>query len=336
MDNIKFTLIQEWNELLKSGIITQEEFNKKKAELLGTPLQKTEIETPKIEPVKKEEVSSTTFIQPKVPEPKAEEKALISENISNNLNNNKAPWLMIAVASLLLIITAGTLSYFFYFKEKWIDDAAPRYYVSSSSVSLRSSKVAGVDNNYVGSIPYGAELITYDNQADWSEVKYNEKKGYVSSKYILNKADFDLLNNIFGDNISRDAIESNKCRLALLDFVKRITTDSIQRMNWKIFTRAKDVKPNTIFYPKHLVNTISRFSDFAFIVKNIATNEYRLGFYSFTDDESIQYITSINIPQDGNIINITKHPFNKNNFIVYLDNGLSFTDYIFNEEECGA
>src|SRR5690554_3720370 len=39
----KYELIQEWNELLKSGIITEDDFNKKKQELLKS--EKTVSET---------------------------------------------------------------------------------------------------------------------------------------------------------------------------------------------------------------------------------------------------------------------------------------------------
>lgn len=216
------------------------------------------------------------------------------------------PWKMVITAVVLFGLAGGAASYFFYFKEKWLDDKSPRYYVFATNVSLRSSKVAGVDNNYLASVPYGAELIAYDYQPDWSYVKYKDQKGYVSSKYNLNGSDFLLLNNIFSDAVAKTAIETSKCRMALLDYVKRVTNDSVQRLNWKIFTRPKDVKPNTIYFNR-ITNPASKFTDFAFIIKNTVSGERRAVLYSFTDDESPVFVTEQNAPADGNIIKILRY-----------------------------
>ena len=69
MDKNKFDIIQEWHELLKAGIITEEDFNKKKQELLKVaevPVAKKEVietydkETSKITVEKVETVSQDT------------------------------------------------------------------------------------------------------------------------------------------------------------------------------------------------------------------------------------------------------------------------------------
>lgn len=223
------------------------------------------------------------------------------------------PWKMVTTAVILIVIAGSVASYLFYFKEKWLDDSSPRYFVSATSVSLRATKVAGVDNNYLASVPYGAELIIYDYQPDWSYVKYKGKKGYVSSKYILNGADFNLLNAILGDATTKEAIETHKCRIALLDYVKRVTPDSTERSNWKVFSRPKAVKPNTIYYAR-LVNASSRFTDFAFIIKNILTNEGRAALYNFSDDETPNFITEDYAPQDGVIKKVIR---NYDNYYFY-------------------
>lgn len=335
MDTNRLKQLQEWNNLLKNGAITQDEFNKKKAELLGISTSGKKTETQSVsdkisnEPeVIKENVQLPTSEKVKT-EPLINQKQNISEQIKENKPVEKSKiWIMIVTASLLFLITAGTLSYFLYFKQKWIDDAAPRYYVTAKNVSLRSSKVAGINDNSVGVAYYGDELIVYNFQPDWSEVKANNIKCFVSSKYILNKSDFLLLNNIFSDNVSRDAVETNKCRMALLDFVKRQTTDSLQRLDWKIYTRPKDVTPNAVFYPKHIINPSSRFSDFAFMIKNIKTNDKIIGLYSFTDDETPQFVTSFDIHSEisNNIVNVTRSNFNSEVYFVYLDNGSQYSN----------
>lgn len=173
--------------------------------------------------------------------------------------------------------------------------------------------MAGVDNNYVAGVPYGAELIVYDYQPDWSHVKYKDKKGFVSSKYILNGTDFNLLNNVLGDATTKETIETHKCRIALLDYVKRVTTDTAQRPNWKVLTRPKTVKPNTIYYAR-VVNTSSRFTDFAFIIKNATSGERMAVLYSFNDDETPVFVTDQPAPADANI---TKVVFLLGNYYFY-------------------
>lgn len=245
-----------------------------------------------------ETMPAGSFIEPGTIKQTTAYQQEIPPEVFSQSPKKKTPWPMITVAALLLLSAAVVSSYFFYFKEKWVDDRSPRYFVSAQSVSLRSTKVAGVDNNYVASVPYGAELIVYDYQPDWSHVKYKDKKGFVSSKYILNGTDFNLLNNVLGDATTKETIETNKCRLALLDYLNRVTSDSMERLNWKVFTRPKTVKPNTIYYAR-LVNSGSRFTDFAFIIKNIQTNDARTVLYNFSDDETPNFITEQYAPPDG-------------------------------------
>lgn len=334
MDTNKLKQLQEWNNLLKDGVITQNEFNKKKAELLGIPISKNETEILadsdkiSIEPeIKKESEHISTSKKEEIEPLFNQDQNISKQEVENRSVAKSKTWLMIAAASLLLLITVGSLSYFLYFKQKWIDDAAPRYYITAKNVTLRSSKVAGIDDNVVGTVAYGDEIIVYNYQQDWSEIKVNKTTAFISSKYIISKSDFLLLNNIFGDNIARDAVESNKCRMALLDFVKRQTTDSLQRLDWKIYTRPKDVSPNAVFYPKHIVNPSSRFSDFAFMITNIKNHTKVVGLYTFTDDETPLFVTSIDIfSNTSNIVNVIKSDYNTEVYFVNLDDGSRYTN----------
>ena len=91
--------------------------------------------------------------------------------------------------------------------------------------------------------------------------------------------------------------------MALLDYVKRITPNSLERQNWKIFTRSKGVKPNSIYYAR-VTNPSSRFTDFAFIVNNKSNGESRTALYSFADDETPQLVTDQYAPAGANITKI--------------------------------
>lgn len=102
-----------------------------------------------------------------------------------------------------------------------IDRESPRYYPFAERTFLRSSQVAGIDANKLGTLQYGSELIVYNYSSDWAYVKSSSgKKGYVSSDFLMEKKDFYILNSIWGDSDSRAVISTSKCRRALLHFYK--------------------------------------------------------------------------------------------------------------------
>lgn len=236
----------------------------------------------------------------------------------------------LVVLSILLagvILSAG--SFFVYknvIKPRQIDKAAPRYYTFASSVVLRSSKSSGADFNKIGSLPYGTELITYIYDSEWSEVKVNSTntegknlKGYIASPFILGKSDFFLLNSIFGDTDSRSVIETTKCRRALLDYFKgqnyigRLSTEETAELGlplpsrenqWQVYCLPKDVFPNNVYYKK-LLRKDSKFTDFAVIIKNINTEDRKLLYFYFDDDETAHLAAEQSAPEYGTIKKIT-------------------------------
>lgn len=192
---------------------------------------------------------------------------------------------------------------------------------------MRSSKMAGVDYNKLCSLPYGTELITYKIDPEWAEVKLKVKdgddvKGNVASVYLLPKADFFLLNSIFGNTDAQQTINTAKCRLALLNYYKKnnyigvindemrefagIETAPTVNNQWQVFTAPKDAKLNNVFY-KRLVNPNSKFTDFAFVVKNVKTGSRKLVYYRFDDDETPRFVTEMEAPGSGYIKNISAY-----------------------------
>jgi len=213
--------------------------------------------------------------------------------------------LIVVLLVVALSVFGGIYYYKVYIPEK-IDREAPRYYSYIPSLNLRSSRDAGGDYNKIGSIPYGAELITYEYDREWSKVKYKDgsgeaKTGYVSSSFLLDKADFIRLNSVFGDVESKECVLTAKCRIAVLnyfkqrDFIGKVAPDVLQDAipgfitndanQWQIFCRDAKLKPNNVLYVK-IYNQNSKFTDFAVIIKNITTNERRLLLYYFDDDET--------------------------------------------------
>ena len=227
------------------------------------------------------------------------------------------PWKVTIVSTLLLLSVIGALTYLFYLKPKWRDDSAPRFFTAAQDAILRSSQVAGVDYNKLSSLAYGTELITYDHNNEWSQVKANGQEGYVASKLILDKSDFFLLNSIFGDNESKGHIESVKCRLALLKYFKERNyigkmDESMQfeafgsvqagKEKWQVFSKGKTVKPNTIFYPPKRRG--AKFTDFAVIIKNVDTNKRKILLFSFNEMEASTLELEQDAPDYGDIRDI--------------------------------
>ena len=154
-------------------------------------------------------------------------------------------------------------------------------------------------------LPYGTELITYSIDADWANVKVGGLKGYVASNLILSKADFELLNSVWGNTDAKECINTAKYRLAVLDYYKRFNMSG--GTEWQIYTRKKEDRVNTVYYKK-LCNRNSKFADFTFIVKNNRTKERELVIYSFDDETEkpiIRKARRLFQNETGNIKSIT-------------------------------
>lgn len=230
--------------------------------------------------------------------PKPETGAVVVKTTQKTL-------LRLLILALLLFLAVGGFCYYkLVYLPRKIDREAMRYY-PIVNIILRTSQMAQVDFNKLGSVPYGSELITYEFGPEWSHVKVNasdkEKRleGYVSSLYLINKTDFYLLHSIFGDEESKLDIATAKCRTALLNYFKgnrfigKMTPAALAESGldivpddtnqWQVFTRKE--KPNSTYFRK-LIDPHSKYSDFAVIIKNINTGERRLLYFYFAEDES--------------------------------------------------
>ncbi len=237
--------------------------------------------------------------------------------------------IIITVCIVLLLVCGGVGGYFYYnniYLPQKIDKEAPRYY-TFGNVMLRSSQIAGVDYNKITMLSYGTRLITYSHGAEWSKVKVENVdpdatalEGYVSSPFILDEKDFFLLNSIFTDTNSRDAIPTAKCKLALLDYYKdhnyigNLSSSTIEELvfiispssdiQWQVSVNKDGNKPYELFF-KRLVNKNSKFTDFAVIIKNIKNGERKLLYFYFNDDETPHFYSEQSAPSTGDIKNIS-------------------------------
>lgn len=219
---------------------------------------------------------------------------------------------LILLAILVGILWAG---YQFWYKDYKRDKDAPRTYVFADNLFMRSTAVADVEYNRLGTIPYGSELITYSEENGWAYVKANGETGYVSKDFILNAQDFHLLNGVWGNNDAKEVVATSKCRLAVLDYLKsgNLKTGST---GWQIFTKQKEMKPNSVLFPR-LNNGYDNFTEFAFIIKNNENGSRKLVLYSFKEDESPVFVYSEDAPEQGDIKSISYNRWSNKYNVTY-------------------
>jgi hypothetical protein len=295
---------------LQKELIEAKETNQLLKSLLDDRLKNPEKKQPKpSEPTKAE------------PIPKPSPPVRGDDHDSNQKNNSKRK--SIAIILVLLLVASAVFGIFYYiniYLPEKIDREASRYYTFAVSTNFRSSKIAGVDYNKIGSIPYGSELITYEHNQEWSSVKFNGNKGYISSDYLLDKSNFFILNSIFGDQESKECVATTKCRKALISYFKKnrligsISSDLLNEIlpgfsltdsnQWQIFCRPASVKPNAVFYPR-LSDKNAKYTDFAVLIKNIKTGERKILIFGFNDDETSFLFYEEAAPETGYIKNIT-------------------------------
>ena len=237
---------------------------------------------------------------------------------------------------LSVFLVVWCVSYYnnVYLPEK-IDNEADRYYVVPNSLFIRSSEVSGIENKLV-SVFYGQELITYRHGTEWSHVKFKEAhergnegvKGYVGSRYLLKKTDFYLLNSIWGNDDAKVIAETNKCRLALLDYYKshgyigKMSSNIIKDIHlqvvpdrnnqWQFFALPKKSKYNNAFFKK-LISSSQKYPDAFLILKNIVTGERKVVMFHYDDDETPHFVQEISAPENGVIKNVRLTKDKQNN-----------------------
>lgn len=214
--------------------------------------------------------------------------------------SGRSGFMIVGIVAGVLVVLGLVAGYMLWYAPYAKDRDALRTYVVADNVFLRSSQLAGVEHNILQKVPYGSELITYSKGAEWAEVKLNGVKGFVASAYLSGEDDFRSLNNIWGSTDTKEYIESSKCRLALIDYCRRnqLVTGS---QGWQLHTLQKDVKPNNVLFPR-LNNGYDKFTEFAFILKNNATQERRFVIYSFNEETEMPvFLYEEAAPAEGQI-----------------------------------
>jgi hypothetical protein len=220
------------------------------------------------------------------------------------------------VGIFALLVALG-LGYFFWGKDYLRDQNATRMYSFARSLALRSSPAGGGDYNMIGNIPYGSEVLVYDNGVEWVNCKVNNQEGYASPKYLLNKTDFQELNAILADEDTRAAVTQTRFKKALITYFrdhnligkmdesiqKEVYGATTTKEEWQLFAKAETNVPNTVYFSRKSKQN-SKFNDFACIIKNNSTGERKILIFSFDENETPKFEGEDTAPAEGCIADI--------------------------------
>ena len=238
---------------------------------------------------------------------------------------------IVAIIIVLLLVAVAAGGWFYYsnvYLPHKRDAEAPRYYVIAPSINMRSSPEFEMDNNKIGSFPYGTEIIIYDSvktglkpylygkyaprDAKGKVIKDKVVDGYLAYDYMATKADFFLLNCIFGNEDARKMLSESRYKKALLSYFKQnhyIGNISREKMveygidpgatqRWQVFCRHEKAKSNNV-YRSRKYRKDSKYTDLAVIITNINSKERQLLYFVFDDDESFHLLTEQSAPYSG-------------------------------------
>lgn len=253
--------------------------------------------------------------------------------LNSGTGKKHSSWLLILVIVGVLLLAGGVGGWFYYtnvYLPAKKDAEAARFYVLAESLKMRSSPEFDADYNKIVSYPYGTEIIVYDSvksgvepyiygksaikDAHGKMIKDKCVEGYMSYYYLANKADFFLINSIFGNEDARKMLSEVRYRRALLDYFKQhhyrgnitsekmmecgICTNDISAERWQVFCRYEKAKSNNV-YRSRKYRKDSKYLDLAVIIKNIDSGERRLLYFVFNDDESFRLLLEQQVPHTG-------------------------------------
>ncbi|MGX8713177.1 MAG: hypothetical protein ACSW8I_05780 [bacterium] len=302
--------------------------------------------TPAIQSNKKVITDSSADKRESVPKTKAtneeEQRNNVSPNDTLSHTQSKVPAkekerkspLGIILLIVGLVLIAGGVAFWYYRTNVYLpakrDAEAPRYYVLARNINMRSSPDFDVEHNKIGSLSYGTEVIVYDSVKNCNKpylygkfapvdargkvIKDKCIEGYLAYDYMATKADYFLLNSIFGNEDARKILSEARYKKALLAYFKannyrgNISNDQIVEYGidnkfktaerWQVFCRHEKATSNNIYRSKKYRKD-SKYTDLAVIIKNLDTGKRKLLYFVFDDDERFALLAEQDAPYSG-------------------------------------
>lgn len=199
-----------------------------------------------------------------------------------------------------------------------------------SRLKLRTTPDANSLYNVSAVLPVGTTLRITGIEDAWCKVdvlgpSYAGYSGWVARRYIVNARDFAILNSIFASDMAREAIKESYMQYALLqyfnkmNYIGRISDAGLRAAGLSEMERNADnqwqVEVTSLppyaseMWTHKLINPSASVPDFAVIIKNIVSNDRRLLYFTFDENENATLYREINsIPESGRISDIRKKP----------------------------
>jgi hypothetical protein len=239
---------------------------------------------------------------------------------------------IIMLAGGIVLFVSCIVLFFFVIKPALSDRKTPKYYVITDVLNLRSSEYKDVSNsNVIKEIPFGTEVLVYQQNEDWAKVKVKKLKGYMGSPllYLKDKKTFHEINAIFGNEEARAILKAARIKQALVDYYRKnsffgnisepvkaeLSISYSPESVWQVMGLPAGVVYNILVSGFFMGNQEE--CD-AVIIENKASGIRRLLIFSYLEDVPT-FRFSIDVPQDYN--GITKVSRSSKIFVGKIVNG---------------
>jgi len=229
----------------------------------------------KISPLNKESIYSDAK-KLKIERSKVDEfikSELIRSKQKSSKEKKKLVLIYSIIGSILILSIVGIFAYNKYYIPYKRDKEAARKYIIANTYKLRASRFLNDnDLNIVKSFKYGQEVLVYNEDTEWAEVKIidknanNEYTGFFGfpKRYLSNKKEFYEIDGVYGNIESRRLITGSYSKTAIINYLhgnnlmtdvpnniqlelyKKVKNDPI----WQVYGFPKDYKYNSVVSAK--------------------------------------------------------------------------------------
>lgn len=249
---------------------------------------------------------------------------LINSKKKTSREKRKLSMIYTLIGSLLILSIAGIFAYNKYYIPFKRDKEAARKYIIANSYKLRTSRYLNDnDLNIVKSFKYGQEVLVYNEDSEWAEVKIienntdNEYVGFFGfpKRYLCNKKDFYEIDGIYGNMESRKLITGSYSKTAIINYLhmNNLMSDVPKNIQMELYKSVKN-------HPVWQVNGLPKGSEYntvvsakladsddhclvAIIAEKANKNNRKLLIFSFDEEndniEKLLYSEDFNSEYDG-------------------------------------
>jgi len=187
---------------------------------------------------------------------------LINSKIKTSKEKKKLALIYSIIGTILILSIIGIFAYNKYYIPYKRDQEAARKYIIANTYKLRASRFLNDnDLNIVKSFKYGQEVLVYNEDPEWAEVKIidknsnNEYTGYFGfpKRYLSSKKEFYEIDGIYGNSEARKLITGSYSKTAIINYLhnNNLMTDIPERIQLELYNKVKNNPVWQVYgYPK--------------------------------------------------------------------------------------